>query len=247
METAMAIMHDFELINLAHNNISEKIYCESALKGLRIKGAMAARNLGHIIPELKRMAEDHTTERLRRLLRTGFLRAIQDVSDFEDYKSYVKDKYSNEENVPKAVGDWFMRDNVRNDVMPIVASLNAINVKRDFYEKMAFICKFDYELGFVSDLLRSMVVEEVKNRKKSPHSFRRDLAMTVVFFLNTLFELFGCLTQNDTRIGMGFERMKDIRSPYKEEMLRRLAGEKGIFKQIEAMTAFKHSVNVWII
>ncbi len=252
-EIAMAIMHDFELINLAHNNISEKIYCmstlkhyDSTLKSQRTKSAMAARNLGHIIPELKSIAEDHTTERLRRLLRAGFLRAIQNMSDLKIYKSYAIKEYSKEGSVPKAVEDWFIRDNERNDVTPIVASLNAINVKRDFYEKMAFFCKLDYELSFVSDLLKSMIEEEVKNRKKSPQNLRRDLAMTVVFFLNTLVELFGCLTLNDARIGMGFERMKDIHSSYKGEMLRRLAGEQGFFKQIEAMTAFKNSVNVWI-
>ncbi len=256
--TSMAIMSDFEIITRAHENISRKVSAECGeLEGNMSSTAynvhmkcMVERNLGHIMPELRRIAEDNTIERVRRLLRTGFLRAIQSLSNLDEYKQWVLDDYAKGNNTPKKVDNWFMKDYLYNDVMPIVASLNAINVKNDFYEQLAFICKLDYELSFVKTLIRSMVEDEQlkpPNLRKGPHNFRRDLAMTLVVFLNTLVDLFGCFTKNNTRIGMGFERMEFQDTPYKKELLRRLSGDEGVFKQTEVMTAFKHSVNVWII
>jgi hypothetical protein len=256
MDTSMAILHDFEIITKIHESISKKISVEC--EEIAIKSAtydvditcMVERNLGHIMPELQKIAEDNTIERVRRLLRTAFRGAFEDITNLQQYKNWVIANYKTGRNLPKSVDEWFVRDYKTNDVNPIVNSFRAINIKNDFYKQLAFICKLDYELGFVKSLLKSLVEEECNKDatlRKGPHNFRRDLAITLVIFLNTLVEIFGCFTQNNTRIGLGFEHMQYKESSYKNEMLRRLAGQEGIFKQTEAMTTFKHSVNVWII
>ena len=73
-------MHDFNLIKKAHKNISEKVY-EDIFKEKRDKTisdedlhkqTVSARDLIDVISELRRLTENTTIERLRRILRAGF-------------------------------------------------------------------------------------------------------------------------------------------------------------------------------
>jgi len=59
--------------------------------------------------------------------------------------------------------------------------------------------------------------------------------------------LFGRLTSNNTRIGLGFERFTQMEQDSQKKLLSRLTGEKGIFKEAEAYTKLRDSINIWII
>ena len=78
-EDITKLMHDFRLIEKAHNDISRNVYKDifkekpdSAIfeKKLHEK-TISARDLTDVVSELQRLTENTTVERLRRLLRAG--------------------------------------------------------------------------------------------------------------------------------------------------------------------------------
>jgi hypothetical protein len=222
-EDFTVLMHDFKVIESAHDNISKKVY-EDIFKEKPPPDKMSevhketipARDHIDILLELQRLAENHTSERLRRLLRIGFtdwIKQDEKIKGSSEYKKWIEDKYRLEGYL-KTPEEWFIRDYEKgiNDIVPIIASLRGINVKQEFYTRL-----------------------------------RRDLAMTLVELINTLVELFGDFTSNNTKIGLGFERFKKMYDPQKDKMLERLAGEKGNFKEAEALTKLRNSVVLWVI
>jgi|LGVF01.1.fsa_nt_gb hypothetical protein len=264
-ETFILLMHDFDVIKRAHNNISKTIYEKSFQKKVSDddmcavhKMTIPARNHNNIQSELQKLAEYHTSERLRRLLREGFKKLIKN-NKFEgltDYKAWMNEKYQEELQIyVKTPDEWFFRDYKEkkeelHDLFPIIASLRGINVKQEFYAKFAFFCKLDYMLGFLRELFETVItieIEKKKEERKSPHDLRRDLAMTLVELINTLVGEFGDFTSNNTKIGLGFERFMEMYGPQKVEMLKRLAGERGNFKEVEALTKLRNSVVLWVI
>ena len=262
-EDFSVLMHDFKVIESAHDNISKKVY-EDIFKEkppdddkMKVhKETIPARDHIDILSELQRLAENHTSERLRRLLRTGFkdlIKQDEKIKSSSGYKKWIENKYEEgPEGYLKPLDEWFIRDyeNGINDMIPIIASLRGINVKQEFYTRFAFICKLDYMLGFIRKLFEKVIEIEIKKKeeeRKSPHDLRRDLAMTLVELINTLVELFGDFTSNNTKIGLGFERFKEMYNPQKDKMLERLAGEKGNFKEAEALTKLRNSVVLWVI
>jgi len=269
-EDFTVLMHDFDVIKRAHDNISKKVY-EDIFKEKPPPDKMSevhketipARDHIDILSELQRLAENHTSERLRRLLRIGFKDLINQyyynkreyLKDYKlnRYKEWVVDKYREElEGYMKRPDEWFIRDYEKgnNDVVPIMVSLSGINVKQEFYTRFAFICKLDYMLGFIRELFGKVIEIEIKKKeeeRKSSHDLRRDLAMTLVGLINTLVELFGGFTSNNTKIGLGFERFKQMYDPQKDKMLERLVGEKGNFKEAEALTKLRNSVVLWVL
>jgi hypothetical protein len=253
-ENSMALIQDFNLMTRAHNNISRKVYAECGFEcrndldiGDIHRKTIGSRRLDHIISELSIFTEDNTVERLRRLLRTGFLRALQRVDNKSRLTNWIENKYVEAHKNPKPTENWFLKDDQTEDIIPIIASLNALNIGQEFSKKFAFICKLDYELGFLSDLLAAIMTIEAKNPKREPHDLRRDIAMTLVTLVNTLVDIFGGFTDGERRIGLGFERIKDLKYPYKEDFLVRLSGEAGTFKQAEALTTLKNAVNLWVV
>lgn len=261
-EDFTVLMHDFKVIKSAHDNISKKVYGDifkekpphDKIMSEVHKETIPARDYIDILSELQRLAENHTSERLRRLLRIGFkdlIKQDEKIKGSSEYKKWIENKYSLEGYL-KPPDKWFIRDyeNGINDMIPIIASLRGINVKQEFYTRFAFICKLDYMLGFICDLFGKVIEIEIKKKeeeRKSPHDLRRDLAMTLVGLINTLVELFGDFTSNNTKIGLGFERFKEMHDPQKGKMLERLTGEAGNFKEAEALTKLRNSVVLWVI
>lgn len=254
------IMHDFQEIKNVHEGIIRNLTQHSdALSGI------FSRRVDDIIPGLKRIAENHTHERLRRLLREGFntMKPIK-IEEKEMNKEEFLKKYEEgiEEEFRKEkeryrdptfkVEDWFFRDyETINDVEAIIVSLRGINVEREFYTKFAFICKLDYALGFVRDFLTELIKSEIekiqKGKLKSLHDLRRDLSMSLVELIDTLVKLYGDFTSNDTRIGIGLERLSLMYSPEREKLIKRLTGQEGPFKKAEAYTKLRNAANLWII
>lgn len=258
------LMHDFKLIKKAHNGISKKVYEEIFKKEPNeineeqlYKETILARDLIDIISELQRLTENNTGERLRRLLRAGFRTSMgrlrkQVKGELDAYdKDCIKREYRRigQYEEAKEFEKWF----VKEDIGPIIASLRSLNIGQEFYTKFAFICKLDYELGFISELIEEMIRTEIKDFKtgslriRSPHDLRRDLAMCLVKLVDTLVKLFGDFTSNNIRIGLGFERLTAMERTHKEKFLRRLTGEDGGFKEAEALTKLRGSTNLWVI
>ncbi|MGB4680002.1 hypothetical protein [Methanothrix sp.] len=258
------IMHDFAVVKRAHDNISKKLYnnlvnisCSFPMDDLEMihKETISFRTQTEIIPELQRLTETHTSERLRRLLRNGF-RDLAKEKKFEDYEK-KKGSVGNQGDRgnrgnrnqfidPKA-SNWFIRNDEINDIMPIVACLRDINVKQDFYTRFAFICKLDYMLGFLKILLKKVVDDGIAdNNNRDPHDLRLDLAMTVVELINMLVESYGDFTSNNTKIGLGgFDRLKDLNDGKK--ILERLSGKHGRFKEAEAFAKLRNVIVIWVI
>ena len=259
------LMRDFKLIKKAHNDISRKVYedifkkkpeeeiSESELHGKTV----SARDLVDVISELKRLTENTTSERLRRILRAGFetsvgrLRVQNQIQVYEKSidKEYVTKKNSGQYQVAKKFKEWFVND----DIAPVIASLHGLNIGQEFYTRFAFICKLDYELGFITELCEERLKIEIEKSKKgssgrsSGHDLRRDLALCLVKLIDTLVRQFGVFTLNNTRIGLGFERITQMDQVYKERFLRRLTGADGGFKEAEALTKLRNSINLWVI
>jgi len=259
-EDFVRLIHDFELIKKAHEDISRKVYediFKEKPKGVSWqklhKKSVAARDLIDVMSELQRLAENSTSERLRRMLRAALKTGVEQIDEREldNYEEWVRVQYERvpgEYPKPKELKEWF----APHDIIPIVASLRGLNIGQAFYTQFAFICKFDYLHGFIRDLFKQMIrIELNKNknedRRRSPHDLRRDLALCVIELINTLVDLFGGFTSNNTRIGLGFERFTKMDQHHKERLLRRITGEDGVFKQAEACTKIRNSTNLWII
>jgi|WetSurSiteA1Bulk_404760.scaffolds.fasta_scaffold196018_1 hypothetical protein len=72
--------------------------------------------------------------------------------------------------------------------------------------------------------------------------------MTVVELINILVEQYGDLTSNNTKIGLGFERYKDLsKMGGHKKMLRRLTGVDGEYKTAEAFTKLRNMAVLWVI
>ena len=257
------LMHDFEVIKRVHENISKKVYEDMFKEKPPLdkmseihKVAIPARNHINMLPELQRLAENHTSERIRRLLRIGFKDLIKQNGKIEglpEYKEWIKREYGKElKKYLKTPEDWFIRDYEKeiDDAVPIIASLRGINVNQEFYRGFAFICKLDYMLYFIRELFKKAIEIEIQKEekdRKSPHDLRRDLAMILVELINTLVELFGPFTLNNTKIGLGFERFKEMNEDQRDKMLGRLTGNDGDFKEAEAFTKLRNLVVLWII
>jgi hypothetical protein len=229
-------------------------------KTMLIDGVHPYGNYKGILARLKILSEDHTHERLRRLLRTGFRKALKyglDKNKLNDYikwaDAYEDCLYSEDDTSRKKArpfSSWFSRDYGVgiNDVIPINSSLRGINIKPEFYIKFSFICKLDYFLYFLERLICKIIeieIEKENMERKNPHDLRRDLSMTLVEIINILIESYGDLTLNDTKIGIGFERFKQMHNPNK--MLTRLTGARGQFKEAEAYTKFRNMIVLWTI
>lgn len=259
------LIHDFELIKKAHKYISIKVYedifkekPEEADAKVHEK-TITARDLIDVASELQRLAENSSAERLRRMLNSALKTALnsleqgKDKNRLKEYNKWIKEKYIEEygntqkgHQKPKELKEWF----AEGDVAPITASLRGYNVGQAFYTDFALICKFDYLLGVLSQLVKEMITIEINTtdlQKRSPHDMRRDLAMCVIKLICTMVSLFGRLTSNNTRIGLGFERFTQMEQDSQKKLLSRLTGEKGIFKEAEAYTKLRDSINIWII
>ncbi len=258
-EEFTVLMHDFENIKKAHSKMDDPNVSDGEPSA--VQGVLPYKKYLSVVDELQKLAEDHTHERLRRLLRTGLKKFVNQRVDNESDK-YLKDEYLNwidqynecENN--ESVGEsrplltWFSRNYEKNicDMVPINSSLRGLNVRHEFYGKFALICKLDYFLLFVGDFFKTMLEEEIgkeKENRKSPHDLRRDIAVKLIDIINISVELYGDFTSNNTRIGLGFERFTDIYDPNK--MLRRLAGLDGEFKEAEACTKFRSMVMLWVL
>lgn len=283
-EQFAAMMEDFRIIKTAHEDISKTIYREIFKKeppndiDQVHQDTIAVRQQGDIVPELHGVSENTGGERLRRLIRAGFLRLRPELSkkgktgELDDYvkelitKAYEKEPYLNE------FDNWFIRlygENT-NDVVPVIASLRGLNVQKDFYTRFAFICKLDYALGFIGELIQQIIEIELEKFErlkefyskyteltcgkdevrealniKSPHDLRQDIAMSVTELIVILVAVFGKFTLDDTRIGLGFERFG--MAALKVKFLRRLSGEYGSFKRAEALAKFRCSIDMWVI
>lgn len=254
-------MHDFNLIKKAHKNISEKVYedifkekPDKTISEEQLhKQTVSARDLIDVISELRRLTENTTIERLRRILRAGFKVSRSGLERTEKrrlsaYKKWIETPYkqTGQYQKTKEFEEWFVKD----DVAPVIESARGLNIGQEFYTKFAFICKLDYELGFISALIEEMLRSELKSARKArrgAHDLRRDLALAVVKLVSTLVGAFGDFTSNNTRIGLGFERLKEMDKPYKQKFLGRLTGKDGGFKEAEALTKLRNSTNLWVI
>jgi len=252
------LIHDFKLIKKAHEDISRKVYediFKEKPKGVSWQKlhekSVVARDLIDVTSELQRLAENSTSERLRRMLRAALRTGVEwtDKTEVDNYEGWISLQYKKvpgEFPRPKELKDWF----APGDIIPIVASLRGLNIGQAFYAQFAFICKFDYLLGFIGELFKQMIrIELNKNEdyRRSPHDLRRDMALCLIELINTLVGLFGGFTSNNTRIGLGFERFRDMDQHHKARLLRRITGEDGVFKQAEACTKIRNSTNLWII
>lgn len=261
-EDFAVLMHDFGEIKRIHEYISKKVYKDMHKEPLISemskvhKVAIPVRNHINILPELQRLAENHTTERLRRLLRIGFKDLIKQdkkIDGLSEYKKWIKLEYGQEFKEYQILPEnWFSRDyeHEYDDSVPIIASLRGINVNQKFYTGFAFICKLDYMLSFMRELFKKAIEIEIDkelDERKSPHDLRCDLAMTLVELINTLVELFGPFTLNNTKIGLGFERFKEMNEDQRDKMLIRLTGKDGDFKEAEAFTKLRNMVILWVI
>jgi len=256
------LMRDFKLIKKAHYDISRKVYedifkkkpeediSESELHGKTV----SARDLVDVISELKRLTENTTSERLRRILRAGFETSVARLrvqNQLQAYERWINQQYrtqtrSGQYQVAKRFDKWFVRD----DIAPVIASLRGLNIGQEFYTKFAFICKLDYELGFITGLCEEKLKIEIQKSpsgRSSGHDLRRDLALCLVKLIDTLVRLFGDFASNNTRIGLGFERITQMDPIHKERFLRRLTGADGGFKEAEAVTKLRNSINLWVI
>ncbi|MCZ7385864.1 MAG: hypothetical protein O8C63_14125 [Candidatus Methanoperedens sp.] len=215
-------------------------------------GIVASRKLDEIVRPLKSTTEIHTYERLRRILRSGYKTIKKDT--FNKYQERTKEAFTDEikryDDQIFQVEEWFRSYKCVSDLSPIMACLRAIKVRKEFYTEFAFICKLDYGLGFVGDFLEELIKAELlksDNEIKSPHDLRRDLSMCVVELMNRIVETHGHFTSNETRIGIGLERLSNISGEEREKLIKRLKGEKGSFKKAEAYAKIISDVNLWII
>ena len=189
--------------------------------------------------------------------------------------SEESNKYSKEVFLVKEWFKRYPDDNF-NDINPIMACLRAINVKKEFYTEFALICKIDYGIGFITEFLRELIRAEIskdgirtaltpcfenldiqddiiKNEiekvgtLQTPHNLRRDLAMSVVELINNIIETYGQSTSDETRIGIGLERLSNISDKEREKIIKRFKGEKGVFKKAEAYARIRTDFNFWII
>lgn len=256
-EAFSIMMHDFTTLNEINKEISKlkkqalsSSHCQDdSLDFTSIK-------IDNIIQLVKSTDESHTYERFRRMLRSGFKRI--DKISLEKYQECAEKAFEIEkENYDDQIfiiKDWFIRDyKYINDVNPIITCLRAINVKREFHTEFAFITKLDYGLGFIGDFLNEIIKTEIiedKTKIMSPHDLRRDLAMCLVEIINTIVETYGSFTSNQTRIGIGLKRLRDwsdISEEERKNFLKRLNGEKGLFKKAEAYAKIRSDVDLWII
>ncbi len=189
--------------------------------------------------------------------------------------SEENNKYSKEVFLVNDWFKRFSDDNF-NDISPIMACLRAINVKKEFYAEFALICKIDYGIGFITEFLRELIKAEIikagirnallpcfekmeiqddiiKNEiekvgtLQTPHNLRRDLAMSVVELINNIIETYGKSTSDETRIGIGLERLSNVSDKEREKIIKRFKGEKGVFKKAEAYARIRTDFNFWII
>lgn len=147
---------------------------------------------------------------------------------------------------------WFSRDDQRkiNDIIPLISSLRAINLKPDFNTKFAYICKLDYFLGFLRDLFTELILIESRKREdiKGSHDLRRDFSMTLMELIDALVEQYGDFTSNSTKIGLGFERYQELKDmKCHNKMLTRLTGANGEFKESEAFNKLRNMAVLWVI
>lgn len=245
------LMEDFGILKRSHDNISKKVYRDIFIKeppkDMRIvhKATLHVREPMDIIPQLRIASENSACERLRRLLRA----ALKRVTVNADYRRWVNN-YPQARAKAKEFDDWFIRDQNIVDIIPVIRSIRALDIGQDCYTKFAFICKLDYALGFILELIQEMIkIEAAKSSadRKSPHDIRRDIAMTVIDLINNLIDLVGDFTLNDTRIGLDFERFGKIEKKQRKRLLVRLSGERGNFKKAEALTRLRESINMWVI
>lgn len=204
-----------------------------------------------VVSELLKLSENHTQERLRRLLRNGFKNLYKiNSEELQEYIKWINDRKAN--TIPFPL--WFLRDYQKNtnDIIPLNSSLRAINIKPDFCTKFAHVCKLDYFLGFLRDLFEKLIMIESKkiidSEKKGSHDLRRDFSMTLMELIDVLVEQYGDFTSNNTKIGLGFERYQELKDmKCHDKMLMRLTGVEGEFKESEAFTKLRNMAVLWVI
>ena len=237
----MIMAHDFRLIK----KIYEKIEDPKLFKYEENR---------NIVSELLKLSENHTQERIRRLLRNGFKNLHKSNSEeLQEYIKWLNDRkdFNNAPN-PTQFSSWFLRDYQKktNDIIPLNSSLRAINLKPDFHTKFAYFCKLDYFLGFLRDLFTELIMIESRKiaDRKGSHDLRRDFSMTLMELIDALVEQYGDFTSNNTKIGLGFERYQELKDmKCHDKMLIRLTGVNGEFKESEAFNKLRNMAVLWVI
>lgn len=138
LEDFTTLMYDFRVIKRAHESIAKKLNNSllnpDSTKSIEEmhKETISFRTLAEVICELQRLTENHTAERLRRLLRNSFKASIQ-IPAFTEYEKSIKDgKDLKDQFIDLDASQWFIRLDDVIDIVPIVVCLRGINVKRDF-------------------------------------------------------------------------------------------------------------------
>lgn len=250
-----ALMHDFKIIKKVHNNAR-------GMKDLSTPNAIASRRVDELMPELKNIAVNHTLERLRRLLRTGLVQ-LQSMEKrknvLKDYEKITRMKFKHEikryEKITFEISNWFIRDDETHDIEPLSASISDAGITKNFHSMFALTSKLDYMLSFTRDFIYELINNEIKKDAagimiQNPHDLRRDLGISLTELIMILINIFGAITVNDTRIGIGMERLGQLGyeySPEREKLIKRMTCLEGPFKKMEAYKKIKDAANLWII
>lgn len=225
-EKALLLMHDYD-----------KLY--PRVLGSRKK----ARYLDVMAARLQDDSVAHTCERIRRLLREGVLAGVRES---------------------RKGGDALTRGDARDhffaleDIQPVIRTLTGLNLPASFYDAFALTAKLDYGLPFVLKLvgkfvdnMHEQVRPSLKGRRHPRtrledvrHDYRHDIASTLVRLLVTILGNYGPLTERRTRIYLEFKDL-NARTQANPELLRRMTGIAGNFKQQEAFKKALDSVFIW--
>ena len=134
-EDFTVLMHDYTKIKQVRKEV------------INNNGEIGFEDYNNIIEKLQILSENHTSERLRRLLRSGLTNFIKlREKNIKDVHLYVPSIASGNDTSKVKPALWFSRNYGYdfNDIIPINSSLRGINIKPDFYTKFAYICKLDY-------------------------------------------------------------------------------------------------------
>jgi len=225
-EKAAVLMHDYAQLRPRVELSREKVCC-----------------LDEMAAHLHEDSVAHTAERIRRLLREGIQTGVDQSPDGSDALTR---------------GDAHDHFFELEDIQPVIRALTGLNLSASFYDAFALTAKLDYGLPFVRMLVKKFVdnmheqfCREVDAGKDVDtalddvqHDYRHDIASTLVRLLVTILGNYGPLTDRRTRIYLEFKDLND-RTRTNPELLRRMTGVDGNFKQQEAFKKALDSVFIW--
>lgn len=229
-EKALVLMHDYA-----------RLY--PRIRGSRRK----ARYLDVMAARLQEDSVAHTFERIRRLLREGVRAGV---------RAGVDQKPGEEDASTR--GDARVHFFAPEDIQPVIRTLAGLNLPSSFYDAFASTAKLDYGLTFVKMLAANFVDnmhrQYLEDRRAGKgggaalldlkHDYRHDMASTLIRLLVTILSNYGPLTESRTRIYLEFKDLND-RTRTNPELLRRMTGMAGNFKQQEAFKKALDSVFIW--